>query len=99
MRREVAFQIRPHLTFRQDITLEQVIEAARQLEENNKVYPESLAGFQSPHFNTPLVVSTYTPPPPQTATVEEAVSKALTPLIKAMEQLVLSQGNKNENKS
>ena len=42
LRREIAFQVRPLLAFRQNATLEQVIEIARQMDENNRDYLEAL---------------------------------------------------------
>ena len=62
LRHEIALQLRPHLTFRANVTLEQVIEAARQMEENNVAYPEALTGFYNPMINTSPVTMNYNPP-------------------------------------
>ena len=74
LRREIAFQIRPLLSFRHNTTLEQVIEAAHQMDENNKDYPEALIGFGGNHTSPPPISQNY--PAPQND-IEAAVLKAL----------------------
>src|SRR6185436_2551070 len=55
LRREIAFQVRLLLAFRRNATLEQVIEVARQMDENNRDYPEALMGFEGATTNPPPV--------------------------------------------
>jgi hypothetical protein len=98
LRREIACQLNPHLTFQNNLTLDQVIEAARRMEENNRVYPEALLGFQQPHINNPVAMAYSHQNPnliPQNDPVEAAINKALNPLIQALEKLALGQGNNN----
>ena len=90
LRREIASQIRPHLTFRNNATFEQVIEAARQLEENNRDYPEALVGFGGILTTPPPVTQTY---PTSQNDVESAVAKALAPLLQALGGLTLNTPN------
>src|SRR6185369_12512432 len=104
LRREIAFQVRPLLAFRQNATLEQVIEVARQMDENNRDYPEALMGFGGTTTNPPPVTQNY--PAPQN-NVEVAVAKALAPLLQALGGLSINtpntpvtlptQGNNNHN--
>src|SRR6185436_2185278 len=77
LRREIAFQVCPLLAFRQNTILEQVIKVARQMDENNRDYPETLMGFGGTTTNPPPVTQNY--PAPQD-NVEAAVAKALAPL-------------------
>jgi Retrotransposon gag protein/Zinc knuckle len=94
LRREIASQLNPHLTFQNNLTLDQTVEAARRMEENNRVYPEALMGFQHSHNNNPIAM-TYPNPIPQLDPVELAVNKALTPFLQALEKLTIGQGNNN----
>jgi hypothetical protein len=89
LRREIAYQIRPHLTFQNNVTLEQVIEVARQLEENNCSYPEVLTGFHNQIPNNPMQLK-YSQPIIQQDPVEAAVNKALSPLLQALGQLTIN---------
>ena len=110
LRREIAYQIRPHLTFQNDVTLEQVIEVARQLEENNCSYPEVLTGFHNQIPNNPMQLN-YSQPTIQQDPVEAAVNKALSPLLQALGQLTMNpqipsvvpetyrQGNQNNRQN
>jgi hypothetical protein len=101
LRREIACQLNPHLTFQQNLTLDQVIDAARRMEDNNKIYPEAMVGFQQSYINNPVTVtypnSTLPPAIPQSDPVETAINKALNPLIQALEKLTMGQGNNNNN--
>ncbi|CAG8635045.1 5355_t:CDS:2 [Cetraspora pellucida] len=56
---EISYQLRPYLTFRNNVTLEQTIEAARQMKENNNAYPEALLGFYSSNINSAPIVINY----------------------------------------
>jgi Retrotransposon gag protein/Zinc knuckle len=94
LRREIACQLNPHLTFQNNLTLDRTIDAARRMEENNRVYPEALLGFQHPHNNNPISM-TYSNPIPQIDPVEVAVNKALNPFLQALEKLTIGQGNNN----
>ena len=94
LRREIASQLNPHITFQNNLTLDQIIEAARRMEENNKAYPEALVGFQHSYNNQPVAMS-YPNLTPQTDPVELAVNKALSPILQALEKLTLGQGNNN----
>src|SRR6185295_762198 len=104
LRRKITFQVRPLLAFRQNATLEQVIEVARQMDKNNRDYPEALMGFGGATTNPPPVTQNY--PAPQD-NVEAAVAKALAPLLQALGGLSITtpntpvipptQGNNNYN--
>ncbi|CAG8802735.1 20391_t:CDS:2, partial [Dentiscutata erythropus] len=90
LRREIAFQIRPLPSFRHNTTLEQVIEAARQIDENNKDYPEALMGFGENHTSPSPISQNY--PAPQND-IKAAVTKALAPLIQALGRLAVNIPN------
>jgi hypothetical protein len=96
LRREIACQLNPQLTFQNNLTLDQTIEATRRMEENNKIYPEALMGFQQPYNSNPITM-TYPNQIPQENSVEMAVNKALSLLIQAIEKLALGQVNNNNN--
>src|SRR6185436_4294089 len=89
LRREIAYQIRPHLTFQNNVTLEQVVEVARQLEKNNCSYPEVLTGFHNQISNNPMQLN-YSQPLMQQDPVEAAVNKALNLLLQALGQLTMN---------
>jgi hypothetical protein len=94
LRKEIAFQIRPQLTFQNNVTLEQTVEAARQLEENNLAHPEALAGM---YGLTPNPVNNYYQPQSSAQnSVETAVNNALAPLLQALGNLNIGSGNNNE---
>ena len=45
LRREIAAQVASQLTFQSNVTFEQVVEAASQMENHGRLYPETLVGF------------------------------------------------------
>src|SRR6185369_12991741 len=89
---------------RQNATLEQVIEVARQMDENNRDYPEALMGFGGTTTNPPPITQNY---PASQNNVKVAVAKALAPLLQALGGLFINtpntpvtppmQGNNNYN--
>lgn len=96
LRREIAYQLRPHLTFQNNVNLEQVIEVARQLEENNYSYPEALTGFHNQIPNNPFQQN-FSQPIVQQDPVEAAINKALSPLLQALGQLTINSQNTHVN--
>jgi len=95
LRKEIAFQIRPQLAFQNNITLEQTIEAARQLEENNITHPEIFAGMYGSGYNPVPIHNQFPQQTPVQTSVENAVNNALAPILQALGNLNLSPANSN----
>ncbi|CAG8798005.1 22928_t:CDS:1, partial [Cetraspora pellucida] len=51
--------LKPHFIFKNNITLEQTIKAARQIEENNDAYFEALTEFYSTNINSVSAIINY----------------------------------------
>ncbi|RHZ79025.1 hypothetical protein Glove_152g60 [Diversispora epigaea] len=95
LRKEIAFQIRPQLAFQHNITLEQTIEAVRQLEENNLTHPEIFAGMYGTGYNSVPTHNQFPQQTPMQNSVENAVNNALAPILQALGNLNLNQGSSN----
>src|SRR6185436_15289154 len=98
LKRELASQIRPHLVFQNNPTLDRVIEVSRQIEENSQTFPETVVGFynQPTQYNYGPGMSNNNnnylqPSYPQQNYIEGAVAKALSPLLQALGNLSLGQ--------
>lgn len=87
LRREIVYQLKPHLTLQPGMTFEQAIALARQFEQNNKEFPEAMLGFNAQTINQPVVSNQ------QNNDIETVVAKALGPLIQALNGLNLQSGN------
>jgi Retrotransposon gag protein/Zinc knuckle len=83
LRREIAAQVTTQLTFQPNATLEQMIEAASQIENHGKLYPETLVGFYSNPQVNQYQRNNYLPlpaPPAQNPLTNESVLSILQAL-------------------
>jgi hypothetical protein len=103
LRREIAAQITSQLTFQPNATLEQVIQAASQIENHGKMYPETLIGFYGQSNNQNQLMQPSQPLMPtnnflqQTTPPPTNVNDTLTALLQALGNLNLNQNPVQSN--
>jgi Retrotransposon gag protein/Zinc knuckle len=102
LKRELASQITTQLTFQPNATLEQVIEAASQMENHGKLYPETLVGFYG-HYNHVPQMSQYQQPqnnylpPPVTQNQNVVTNDSVMAILQALGNMNLNQSTPQNN--
>jgi hypothetical protein len=103
LKREIASQITSQLTFQPHATFEQVVEAASQIENHGKLYPETLVGFYSQYQNSqmnqlqPVQYQIPQQPPAQNAITNETIMAILQTLGNLNMNQNTPQQNNNSN--